>query len=96
MKKGDIVLIRSSRKQPGVRRVWDPAPRRPFVCLEEYWTRWQRNGVEPVCWQVDRDSVFEYDARLAEELEAAFASGSAEPGPASRIDALWRKARPAA
>lgn len=92
MQKGDVVLIKASRGEPGVRRVWDPAPDRPWVCLEEYWERWQNNQVEPVCWQVARGQVFQYDTALAGELEAAFAARAKDAG---RLEQLWARAKPA-
>ena len=95
MTKGDVVLIRASRGEPGVRRVWDSAPERPFVCLEEYWARWERNQIEPVCGQISRDQIFQFDARLFAALEEAYAArkfGDAES--AARLEKLWTQAKP--
>ena len=97
MKKGDIVLIKASRGEPGVRRIWDGAPERPFVCLEEYWTRWERNQVDPICVQIGRDQVFQYDAAIATALEQAYAAKSAGDAQAgTRLDKLWAQVKPAA
>ena len=94
MQKGDIVLIRTSRGEPGVRRVWDASPERPFVCLEEYWLRWERNQLEPICWQVTRDQVFQADAALATALEQAFAAKVAgDTQAATRLEKLWAQAK---
>lgn len=95
MQKGDIVLIKSALGEPGVRRVWDPAPERPYVCLEDYWTRWQTNQVEPICWQVSKSQIFQVDEKLAIQLEAAFAAqrrGDAQAG--ALVEKLWSQAKP--
>ena len=95
MQKGDIVLIRTSRGEPGIRRVWDTNHERPFVCLEEYWLRWERNQVDPICWQVPREQMYQFDATLAVALERAFAAktiGDAEAE--ARLGELWSRARP--
>lgn len=95
MAKGDVVLIRASRGQPGVRRVWDGAPARPFVCLEEYWARWERNQIEPVCGQLSRDQLFQFDPTLLAALEQAYNArvfGDAES--ATRLGRLWAQAKP--
>ncbi len=95
MPRGDIVLIRSKLGDPGVRRIWDDSKDRPFVCHEEYWVRWERHALEPVCWQVGRDQVYQYDAALAAELEdACEASRRGESGAADRLEALWKRAQP--
>jgi hypothetical protein len=94
MQKGDTVLIKASRGEPGVRRVWDPAPERPWVCLEEYWARWLSNQVDPICWQVDRRQVFQHDAKLAQQLEEAFESArKGDAQAASRLERLWAQAK---
>jgi hypothetical protein len=95
MQKGDIVLIKASRGQPGVRRIWQDGAERPFVCLETYWERWQRNQIDPVCWQIERSQVFQFEKALAVSLEEAFAAkvrGDPQAGP--RLEAVWAKAKP--
>ncbi|MEE9285167.1 MAG: hypothetical protein V3V35_05485 [Dehalococcoidia bacterium] len=95
MGQGDIVLVRSSRGQPGVRRIWDDGPERPFVCHEEYWARWERQGLAPVCSQVGRDQIFDYDAALAAQLEEAFwASRNSDLAATKRLNQMWEQARP--
>ena len=47
MPKGDVVLIKASRGEPGARRIWDDSGDAPYVCLEAYWERWEQYGVEP-------------------------------------------------
>ena len=95
MAKGDVVLIRASRTQPGVRRVWDSAPDRPFVCLEEYWMRWERNQIEPVCGQLSRDQLFLFDPILFTALEEAYAARVVgDPASAARLETLWAQAKP--
>ncbi len=96
MEKGDIVLVRDSKGAPGVRRVWDPIPERPAVCLEEYWVRWLTNQIEPVCPRVSRAQVFHFDAKLSQSLDEAYGAARKGDGPAeARLDSLWRQARPA-
>ena len=95
MQKGDFVLIRTSRGEPGVRRVWDASPERPFVCLEEYWLRWERNQVDPICWQVPRDQMYQFDAALATALELAFATKVTGGTQAeAHLKKLWAQAKP--
>lgn len=95
MAKGDIVLIRASAGQPGVRRLWNDQGERPFVCHEEYWGRWERQGIEPVCWPVAREQILQFDAQLAGQLEAAFREArGGDAGAAARLDSLWKEARP--
>ena len=96
MKKGDIVLVRASRNEPGVRRIWDPAPERPYVCLEDYWNRWQLNGIDPVCPQMDRSQLFQYEAHLAQALEEASRDAvRGDKAAAAKLEALWKQAKPA-
>ena len=96
MNKGDIVIIKASAGQPGVRRIWDPEPSEPFVCHEEYWARWERHEVAPVCWPMSRDRLFHFDADLEEKLEAAFqAFRSGQGDGVARLEGLWMQAKPA-
>ena len=95
MNKGDIVLISDSQGRPGIRRVWEPTPERPFVCHEEYWARWERHDLEPVCWQVPRDRVFQADEQLAVSIDEAFDAFRAGNGAAgARLQELWAQAKP--
>jgi len=95
MKKGDIVLIRASKGEPGVRRVWDPAADMPAVCLEGYWGRWLTNEIDPVCPRVARGQVFQFDAKLAQSLDEAYeAFRKGDAAAAARLDSLWKQARP--
>ena len=95
MIKGDIVIIRASAGQPGIRRIWDPEPRKPFVCLEEYWARWERHEIPPVCWPVSPAQIYRFDGGLAQELDAAFrASRDGEADAAGRLKELWKRAKP--
>lgn len=97
MRKGDTVLIKASRGEPGVRRVWDPTQERPFVCLEEYWKRWESNQIEPICWQVARGQIFQFDPTLVGSLEEAFeADGKGDAAAVGRLEKLWGQAKPAA
>lgn len=97
MKKGDIVLVKASRGESGVRRVWDGAAEHLFVCLEEYWTRWESYQVDPICWQVGRNQVFQYDAALVTALEQAYGAKSAgDTAAGARLDKLWAQARSSA
>ena len=96
MLKGDVVLIKASRNQPGVRRIWDPTPERPFVCLEDYWLRWERYQLDPICWQIPRSQIFQFDAALAASLEAAFSTIRNDPQAAAKLEKLWASAKPAA
>ena len=91
MAKGDIVLIRASRGEPGVRRIWDDSGGDPFVCLEVYWGRWETDGVTPVCWPVGKDQLFAMDEELVPQLEAAFESAAGDSG---HLDSLWSRAKP--
>ena len=95
MLKGDIVLIRASNGAPGVRRVWDPTPDMPAVCLEEYWGRWLTNQLEPVCPRVSRGLVFQFDARLAEALDETYgAVRKGDISAAAKLASLWKQAKP--
>lgn len=96
MLKGDIVLIRASNGAPGVRRVWDPIPHTPAVCLEEYWGRWLTNQLEPVCPRVARDLVFQFDAKLAQALDETYeAVRKGDISAAPKLASLWKQAKPA-
>ncbi len=88
MPKGDVVLIKASRGEPGARRIWDDSGEAPYVCLEVYWERWEQYGVEPVCWPVGHDQIFELDESLLAKLQTA------SEGADDRLDALWSKAKP--
>ena len=95
MEKGDIVLIKARQGAPGVRRIWDPQPERPFVCHEVYWERWERYQLAPVCWQVSKGQLYQPDIDLARRLDEAYAAqrdGAPEAG--SRLEELWEQARP--
>ena len=95
MAKGDTVIIRASKGQPGVRRVWDPEPERSFVCHEEYWARWERHQIPPVCWPVSRDQLHQFDEELAQELDTAFrAMRGGDAKAAASLEALWKRAKP--
>ena len=88
MPKGDVVLIKASRGEPGARRIWDDSGAAPYVCLEAYWERWKRYGVEPICWTVGQDQLFELDESLLSQLQTAFENGD------NRLGALWSEAKP--
>ena len=88
MPKGDVVLIKASRGEPGARRIWDDSGAAPYVCLEAYWERWERYGVEPICWPVGQDQLFELDESLLSQLRTAFESGD------DGLEALWSEAKP--
>lgn len=95
MAKGDIVLIRSKKGEPGVRRIWEERDGGPFVCHEQYWGRYERTGIAPVCWQIGADQVRVYDQELARELETAFAQARAgDTAAEARLAELWKKTRP--
>ncbi len=95
MTKGDIVLIRTSRGDPGIRRIWDETVTPPFVCHEEYWQRWERQDIKPICWQVDTHHLFQPDVKLQHELEdAATAARAGDEVAAARLSELWSQAKP--
>ena len=95
MAKGDLVLIRTSRGHPGIRRIWDDTVAPPFVCHEEYWQRWERQEITPICWQVDTAHLFQPDPELLDELESAVAAARAgDEVAAARLSELWRRAKP--
>ena len=89
MNRGDIVLVRTSGDRPNVRRIWEPEGEKPAVCFEDYWVRWERNGVDPVCTRVPRPQVYAFDAALVRELEQAHEAGNAD-----HLAALWTRAAP--
>ena len=88
MAKGDVVLIRSSKGEPGVRRIWDDSVNDPYVCLEVYWGRWERNRVEPVCSPIDKQRVYFVDENLLPQLVKAFESETSD------LETLWSQAKP--
>ena len=88
MPKGDVVMIKASRGEPGARRIWDDSGEAPYVCLEVYWERWEQYGVEPVCWPVGKDQLFKMDESLLAKLQDAFNKAD------SRLDDLWSQAKP--
>ena len=95
MPKGDIVLIRTSQGHPGIRRIWDDTVAPPFVCHEEYWARWERQEIRPICWQVDAAHLFQPDMELLGELErAAAAARGGDEVAAARLSELWSRAKP--
>jgi hypothetical protein len=95
MPRGDLVLIRSQEGAPGLRRIWDDSKDRLFACHEEYWGRWERQKLEPVCAPVDRSQVYHNDAALAAQIEAAWdAMKRGDAAAKARVDALWKQARP--
>ena len=79
MAKGDVVLIKASRGEPGARRIWDDSGDAPYVCLEAYWERWEQYGVEPICWTVGQDQLFEMDESLLSQLQTAFEQRGGPP-----------------
>ena len=94
MNKGDIVLIKASGDEPGVRRIWDPDSRRPLVCLEDYWVRWERHEVAPMCWPVSPDRLYGFDETLSHDLEEAFqASRKGHADASTRLAGLWNQAK---
>ena len=88
MPKGDVVLIKASRGEPGARRIWDDSADAPYVCLEAYWERWEQYGVEPICWTVGQDQLFEMDQSLLSQLQTAFEQAN------DRLEDLWSEAKP--
>ena len=94
MEKGDVVLIKASGNEPGVRRVWAPDTERPFVCLEDYWLRWRRHSVEPVCWPISSTMIFLFDEGLYSDLAEAFRSlRQGVEGAQQRLEGLWEQAK---
>lgn len=94
MKKGDRVLIKTSGDEPGARRVWEPDEGRPYVCLEDYWTRWKRHGINPVCPSISSAQVFVFDEALYNDLMQAFrGSRQGDEDAQQRLVGLWEQAK---
>ena len=73
-----------------MRRIWDPQPDRPLVCHEEYWERWQRHQVAPVCWPVSREQLYGFDEGLAQQLAEAYeGAASSDARAAALLEQLW-------
>ena len=88
MAKGDVVLARASGGQPIVRRVWEVESGQILVTLEDYYKRWQNQKVAPWTFGLEKTNVFKHDAKLFEQLEAAFHAKHKD-----QLDKLWAQAK---
>lgn len=89
MEKGQKIMVRSTFNQPIIRRYWAEFDKIVTVYREDVFNK--VNCAIPATIPVSKSDVFEYDARLFEQMKKYDEKLDSFP---KELDSLWLKAIP--